>query len=158
MRPKISVLDPNKSERAFTIIELLIVVVIVSILATIGISSYSRVRDRAMIVRAIGDIRALQQDISEYQIVNNAYPSSLSDVGRDTMRDPWGNPYQYLPISGKGKGGFRKDRFLVPLNTDFDLYSMGPDGASVPPLTAKASRDDIIRAADGGFVGEAANY
>ncbi len=52
----------------------------------------------------------------------------------------------------------RKDKFLVPINTDFDLYSMGEDGKSVPPLTAKASRDDIIRANDGGYIGPASGY
>jgi general secretion pathway protein G len=49
----------------------------------------------------------------------------------------------------------RKDRFLVPINSDFDLYSMGKDGESVPPLTAQKSRDDIIRANDGAYIGPA---
>ena len=52
----------------------------------------------------------------------------------------------------------RKDRFLVPINTNFDLYSMGPDGKSVPPLTAQASQDDIIWASDGEYIGPAAQY
>ena len=52
----------------------------------------------------------------------------------------------------------RKDHNLVPLNTDFDLYSMGPDGESASPLTAKASRDDIIRANNGSYIGTATNY
>ena len=59
---------------------------------------------------------------------------------------------------GGGNGGKRKDRFIVPLNSTFDLYSMGPEGESVAPLTAKASRDDVIRANDGEFVGPARNY
>jgi len=46
----------------------------------------------------------------------------------------------------------------VPINSDFDLWSMGPDGKSVPPLTAKASRDDIVRANDGTFYGWASDY
>ncbi|MCG6963484.1 MAG: prepilin-type cleavage/methylation domain-containing protein, partial [Acidobacteria bacterium] len=37
-------------------------------------------------------------------------------------------------------------------------YSMGPDGKSQPPLTAKASRDDIVRAGNGSFVGVAIDY
>lgn len=55
-------------------------------------------------------------------------------------------------------GKKRKDKSLHPLNTDYDLYSMGPDGRSVSPLTAKASRDDIIRANNGGFIGVAEDY
>ncbi|MCP5251868.1 MAG: hypothetical protein H6939_09135 [Burkholderiales bacterium] len=46
----------------------------------------------------------------------------------------------------------------MPINSDYDLYSMGKDGASVSPLTAKASRDDIIRANNGRFIGRAADY
>ena len=45
-----------------------------------------------------------------------------------------------------------------PKNSDFDLYSMGKDGASVGPLTAKASRDDVVRASDGRFVGLASDF
>ena len=44
---------------------------------------------------------------------------------------------------------------MVPINTYFDLYSMGPDGQSVSPLTAKVSRDDIIYAHDGEYIGPA---
>ena len=55
-------------------------------------------------------------------------------------------------------GQARKDRFLVPLNSDFDLYSLGKDKSSAAPLNAKASRDDILRALDGGFIGVAAKF
>jgi len=50
------------------------------------------------------------------------------------------------------------DKFMVPLNTDFDLYSVGPDGESAGPLSAKNSKDDVIRALNGGFVGLASNF
>ncbi len=56
------------------------------------------------------------------------------------------------------KGKPRKDRFLHPINSDYDLYSMGKDGESVEPLTAKKSHDDVIRANDGGFVGLAVEF
>ncbi len=52
----------------------------------------------------------------------------------------------------------RKDRFLVPINSDYDLYSRGKDGLSVAPLTAAQSRDDIVRAANGTFVGLAEKF
>jgi general secretion pathway protein G len=35
---------------------------------------------------------------------------------------------------------------------------MGPDGKSQKPFTAKASRDDIVRANDGGFFGSVSDY
>ncbi len=56
------------------------------------------------------------------------------------------------------KGKPRKDRFLHPINSDYDLYSMGKDGESVEPLTAKKSHDDVIRANDGSFVGLAVEF
>jgi len=52
----------------------------------------------------------------------------------------------------------RKDHFQVPVNTDFDLYSMGKDGRSRAPFTAKASRDDIVRVNDGKYIGLASNF
>jgi len=75
--------------------------------------------------------------------------------------DPWGNAYRYLsfaaPLPGI-KGLIRKDHNLHPLNSEFDLYSMGADWRSVAPLTAKASQDDVIWARDGSFVGLASDF
>ena len=52
----------------------------------------------------------------------------------------------------------RQDRFLRPVNRDFDIFSRGPDGETSDNLTDPYSLDDIIRANDGGFVGIAADY
>jgi general secretion pathway protein G len=144
--------------RGFTLIEMMIVAVITGILAALAIPNYTRIRDRAMVARAIGDIDAIQFDLQEYVLRNGSLPTTLAGIDRAGLEDPWGNPYQYLPIAGSGKGGFRKDRFLVPINSDYDLYSMGADGASQGPLSAKASQDDIVRANDGGFVGLAKDF
>jgi general secretion pathway protein G len=57
-----------------------------------------------------------------------------------------------------GVGGARKDRFLVPINSDFDVYSMGKNLDSVAPLNPPKSQDDVIRASDGGFYGLARNF
>ena len=65
----------------------------------------------------------------------------------------------YAAGAGNGSAGRpRKDRFLHPINSDYDLYSMGKDGESVEPLTARKSQDDVIRANDGSFVGLAAEF
>ena len=55
-------------------------------------------------------------------------------------------------------GQARKDRALVPINSDFDLFSTGRDGQSMGPLTAPSSQDDIVRASDGAFVGLGRDY
>ena len=44
------------------------------------------------------------------------------------------------------------------MNSDYDLYSVGKDGASSPPIMAKPSQDDVIRASNGSYVGLAANF
>lgn len=65
----------------------------------------------------------------------------------------------YAAAGGNASRGTpRKDRFLHPINSDYDLYSMGKDGESVEPLTAQKSHDDIIRANDGSFVGLAVEF
>jgi general secretion pathway protein G len=46
----------------------------------------------------------------------------------------------------------------VPINSDYDLYSLGADGESRPQLHSAVSRDDVIRARDGGYVGLAENF
>ena len=79
--------------------------------------------------------------------------ATLVEAGLGNPIDPWGNPYRYVPVDSVPKGQLRKDKALVPVNTDYDLYSMGADGKSQAPFTAKASQDDIVRAKDGAFVG-----
>ena len=142
----------------FTLIELVIVMTIIGALAALAIPNFQRVAERARVVAAIGDITTIQQNCQEYFLINGSYPNSLADIGVAGLIDPWGNPYVYLPVAGTPQGQLRKDRFLVPVNSDFDLYSMGPDGRSVAPFTAAQSRDDIVRANDGGFVGIADDY
>ncbi len=143
----------------FSLVELLITVAIILTLSAIAIPALLSAIDQARIAKAIGDIHTIGSAAMEYDLVNNKYPDTLDDIGYGSFSDPWGNPYQYLNFaSAQGKGKMRKDRFLVPINTFFDLYSMGKDGQSVAPLTAKASQDDIIWANDGGFVGLATDF
>jgi general secretion pathway protein G len=141
-----------------TLIELMLSMVVVGILAGIGYVSYSGYTESARIASTISQINSISLALNDYKLDHGEFPDSLSDVDMDTLLDPWGNPYQYLNIATARPGHVRKDHFLVPLNTDYDLYSMGPDGDSKPPLTARASRDDIVRANNGGFVGPATDY
>lgn len=140
----------------FTLIELLVSIAIIGILAGIAYPFYTGYIDQARNETAITDIGTISLAIGRYYGDNGKYPESLSEVGYATYADPWGHPYQYLNIqTAKNKGHMRKDRFLVPINSDYDLYSMGKDGKSVSPLTAQSSRDDIIRANDGAYIGPA---
>ncbi len=143
----------------FTLVELLLTVTILGILLTISVATYSSYRERMDIMQARSDIQMIESLIERYYTENNRYPDALSDIPGAAILDPWGHAYEYLNITTtKGNGKVRKDHNLVPLNSDFDLYSMGEDGRSVSPLTASASRDDIVRANNGGFVGLASEY
>jgi len=147
--------------KGFGLVELMITLVIAALLVSIAVPAYDRFVDRAKVSRAIGDIGTIAIEIGKYQLRNNnALPNSLADLGVPIPADPWGRPYAYLniPAVGPGSAALRKDKNLNPLNTDFDLYSRGKDGASSGPLSASASRDDIVRANNGAYIGLGEDY
>jgi len=141
----------------FTFIELMLSMLIIAILAGIAYPAYRGYKEDMEIATATLDIREIEGLLERSLIESGSLPDNLNGLGPAT--DPWGNPYQFLNFSNvNGNGQKRKDRNLVPLNTDYDLYSKGPDGRSVSPLTAMHSRDDIIRANNGGYIGAAEGY
>jgi general secretion pathway protein G len=145
----------------FTLLELIVVIAIIGILATIGVPMYYNFLEKARLTKVITEMKMLEREISLWETDHGSLPDSLEQIGRGELRDPWGNPYQYLnfsTIKGEGKGKMRKDHMLVPINDTFDLYSMGADGKSQVPLTAKASHDDIIRAHNGLYVGPVSEF
>lgn len=149
----------GRNHQGFTVVELLIVIAVLLTISAIAIPNLMSAINQARIGRAISDIHLLEDEIALYQAINYQLPDDLSQVGYPNFLDPWGHPYQYLNhTTMKGNGQARKDRFLVPLNSDYDLYSMGRDGQSVPPITAGASQDDVIRASDGSYVGLASQF
>ena len=194
------------TDGGFTLIEALVATAMVGILAAIGLPAYQHALEAARVAKAIGDIKAIDKDIQIHLVLKGCLPGSLSDIGRDQLRDSWGNLYTYHVLPGKaaggnggsggggggggnGKGGktssdsssgsssgssgstcaacngqcvsigqARKDHNLVPINSDFDLFSAGRDRKTTGPLTAKASQDDIVRGSDGAFVGLGRDY
>lgn len=241
----------------FTLIELMLAISIVGVLASLAVPNYMEFVEKARVARAISELHGLAKEIKGFALAVGTYPNSLADVGRSTMLDPWGTPYQYyrincgtidditnlaklklrrknsprmIPASHSfstdsewlvsltvdngqpqgylyltaaggngggggnaggngggpgggsngggngggggnagsngggggppcgGVGGARKDRFLVPINSDFDVYSMGKNLDTVAPLNPPKSQDDVIRASDGGFYGLARNF
>jgi general secretion pathway protein G len=159
--------EPGRSRRTaargtakgFTLVELLIAMAIVITLAAIAVPNLMAAMNQARIARTVGDINTFEDDIALYQTLNGALPDALAQCVDGNLNDPWGNPYQYLNHTNMhGNGQARKDRFLVPLNSDYDLYSDGLDGKSSPPITANPSQDDIIRASNGSYIGLASQF
>lgn len=121
--------------RGFTLIELMVVIVIIGLLATVVTLNVLPSQDRAMVEKARADVALLEQALDNYRLENLAYPrtedglqallkppASLSrperyrDGGyiRRLPEDPWGNPYQYAFPGRSGR---------------FDVFSFGADGA-----------------------------
>lgn len=143
------------------LLDLMITLVIFSLFAALAVPAYDQFINRAKVNRAIGDISAMSIELDRFTVNNNdRLPMTLDELPMDVPLDPWGNEYQYLNIrtAGAGNGGLRKDGNLNPLNSDFDLYSMGADGESAGPLSAGKSRDDIVRANNGAFIGLGEDY
>jgi len=61
-------------KRAFTLIELLIVVAIIAILAAIAVPNFLEAQTRAKVSRAKADMQAMGTAIETYRIDNNSYP------------------------------------------------------------------------------------
>ena len=141
--------------QGFMLIELAIVFAIICTLAAIAIPSYISSRYKAKIAVAISEIKIIEKTVLNYMAESGELPDGLSDIGVDKTTDPWGNPYRYLRLDGgktKGlKGKRRRDKNANPVNSDFDLYSMGRDGRTVAQFTGKKARDDIVRANNGSF-------
>ena len=127
---------PPKTEhqRGFTLIEVMIVVVILGILASIVVPRVMERPDEARLVKVETDLRAVSSALELYRLDNFQYPST--EQGLDALiskpagepvpkhwksggyldrlpTDPWGNPYQYINPGLQGT---------------FDLYSFGADG------------------------------
>jgi general secretion pathway protein G len=116
-------------ENAFTLTEIMLVVVIIGILAALVIPRIAGSSERARVTAATTDINGgIKSALGQYEVDNGFYPKSLQDLlvqpGNaknwhgpylDSMPvDPWGNKYIYY-YPGKHTPG------------SYDLLSMGPD-------------------------------
>lgn len=131
---------------------------LVAVLLLIALPSYSSYRETVRQRTAASEITQLAAAIKLRWQDERAYPDSLAEAKLGTPLDPWGRPYAYYNVESNGRGGARKDRAMNPINTDFDLYSLGPDGVSKPQVSQRDSLDDVIRAGNGSFVGLAADF
>ena len=121
-------------QRGFTLLEIIVVIVIIGLLATVVVQNLAGEVDKARVTKAQADVRAIESALNMYKLDNFHYPSTeqglraLSERPSSTPearnwrnggyvtslpRDPWGNPYQYLSPGQHGT---------------IDVFSLGADG------------------------------
>ena len=161
-----------KHQYGFTLTELLLALVIASILAAFAVPMFGSATPncdspdarqgplmRAKLAQVTGDLGKIHMALDRFELSYNRYPDNLAQVGLGDMTDPWGNANQYLVVFGRNDvGPVRKDHNLKPVNTGYDIYSMGPDGATSTPFTSNIGKDDIVMANDGDYFGLACQY
>ena len=122
-------------QAGFTLIEVMIVIVIMGIMASLIVPKIMGRPDEARVVASKQDIASILQALKLYKLDNQRLPSTeqglqalvtkpssppvpsnwKSDGYLDRLpKDPWGNPYQYLSPG---------------LNGEIDVFSFGSDGA-----------------------------
>ena len=127
--------NKRETEEGFTLVELMVVIVIIGLLATIVALTVLPNIGKANAQKAKADLASLDQALEIYRLNNLTYPStadglgallvappSLADPSRYTPggyikklpKDPWGRDYKY---ETPGKHGA------------FDIYTLGADGA-----------------------------
>lgn len=151
-------LSLKSSNKGYTLIELFIVIAIIATLSAIALPNYVKYKNNAQIAQAISNIRIIEKQIALFVPDNNGQlPDNLSDLPNFAIaNDPWGNPYQYLRINGgapDAQGKCRRNMSDNPVNIDYDLFSMGKDGEYKKSFKDKTSRDDVVRAYEGRYVG-----
>jgi general secretion pathway protein G len=124
----------NKQQRGFTLLEVMVVIVILGILASIVAPNILGNKEQADQKKAVTDIVALENALDMYKLDNSVYPTT--DQGLDALvsepsispeprnyknggyirrlpTDPWGNAYQYISPGDKGA---------------VDIFTLGADG------------------------------
>ncbi len=122
----------SKQQNGFTLIEIMVVVVILGILASVVVPRIMDNPDKARVAKAKQDIRALESALDIYRLDNFTYPNT--DQGLEALvrkppeaanwkeggyikklnKDPWGRDYQFLSPG---------------THSEIDIYSLGADGA-----------------------------
>jgi general secretion pathway protein G len=116
--------DPGlrRDDEGFTLVELMVVLVIIGLLATVVIINVMPATDKAAVTKARADISTLEQGVELYRLNKLQYPSGENGLQallqerfiKRLPSDPWGNPYHYSNPGADGRA--------------FDITSYGADG------------------------------
>lgn len=125
----------RRSEAGFSLVELMVVVFIMGLLATLIVINVAPATDKSRFGKAQADIAALEGALDMYSLDMYRYPSpdqglaalTTAPQGADVAQyrpggyikrlrtDPWGQDYRYT-VPGTRSGGA------------YDVFSVGPDG------------------------------
>jgi len=111
-------LNQSALRRAFSLIEVMVVVVIIGVLAGAVVIKVGDYVDRAKTNRARSDIATIATAVESFYASESRYPTNeegLSVLPLQSMSDPWGRPYQY---NQPGRDG------------PYEVVSYGADGRS----------------------------
>lgn len=153
----------SRIHAGFSLLELMMAVGLIGILSAIAVPSYQRYMERAKVSEAVQEMGEIQLRIERFRTRNMRLPANLAEAAAGlpatALTDPWGRAYVYYDYAaGTTPDPTRRDKNLKPLNTDYDLYSVGQDGATEKQLNNAASQDDVVRALDGSFIGYAKDF
>ena len=112
----------KSEEEGFTLVELMVVLVILGLLATVVAVNVLPALSKGTAEKAKIDISVLDQGLEMYKLQNLSYPSAsdglqvlaAKGVIKKLPKDPWGRPYRYAMPGQHGP---------------VDIYSLGADGA-----------------------------
>ncbi len=143
----------------FSFVELIIVMGIILVVSAIAVPALKDAIETTKTARAVVDVRTIGDAALGYCAEYGYAPSNLAEISYDRQLDPWGHSYRYLAITDSTDPSLmRKDRFGVPINQFFDVYSMGRDGQTALQLNDAQAQDDVVWADDGVYMGLASKY
>lgn len=129
MRPKYY----NRLKRGFTLIEMLVVILILSILAALIVPKLVGHADDAKVAAAKSDIATLQSALEQYRLDNGRYPTTDEGLSVLTVRPSnapnWKGPYLEKAIPNDPWGNAYVYQCPGPNGEDFLITSYGADGA-----------------------------
>jgi len=118
-------------QRGFTLVEMMVVIVIIGILATVVIVNISGKADKARVEATQSLLKTLGGQMEMFKLDHNRYPDSLMDLYKmpsyiDPKKWPPGGYITEVPLDGWGREFLL--RFPGPDGSPFDIISLGEDG------------------------------
>jgi len=123
-------LNPRRDRRGFTLVEMMVVIVIIGILATVVIVNISGKADTARVKATEAMLKQLGGQMEMFKLDHNRYPENLNDLYKqpsyvDPKKWPGGGYLTEPPLDGWGNEFIL--RFPGPDGAPFDIVSLGED-------------------------------